>query len=238
MKIEPANNPAALAHSRNDSSKLVSLLALATGAVAIPQTSEADVIVTDLSGSPVSIGFLANTSFTINNLPGAARLGFQFGAHGSLSTESRWILAGQVAGYVRLKTTGAAFLLIHVPAGGTWNNIGGVEKAVGTVGSAYYASHRPNPYSHDYILFKFQDSTQANALRYGWVDVSLDNNNLNTGEGPQLTIWRYAYDTTGTVLAAGAVPEPGSVSLLALGALALGAKGVRSWKRNRAKHSA
>ena len=238
MKIEPANSTPASHRSGNESAKLVSLLALATGAVAIPQTSEADVIVTDLSASPVNIGFLANTSFIINNLPGTAAIKFLFGIHGSLSTESRWILAGQayVGAYLHLKTN--AFLVLHVPQGMTWNNIGGVEKAVGTVGYAYYNSHLPNSFSHDYLLFKFQDSTQGNALKYGWVDVSFNNSNLSTGEGPQLTIWRYAYDTTGAVLAAGAVPEPGSVSLLALGALALGAKGVRSWKRNRPKHSA
>ncbi len=238
MKTEPDNNRPVSDFSRNDSAKLVSVLALATGAVAIPQTSEADVILTDLSSSPVSIGFLANSSFTINNLPGNARLGFALGVHGSLSTEYRWIAAGQVnqsPPYVHLKTN--ALLAVHVPAGVSWNNAPGTQigKPVGTVGSAYYASHRPNPFSHEYILFKFQDSTSSLALRYGWVDVSFDNSNLNSGEGPQLTIWRYAYDTSGAQLAAGAVPEPTSASLLALGALALGAHGVRAWKRNRSK---
>jgi hypothetical protein len=234
MKTEPANTTATPNNLAPDSAKFVSLLALAAGAVAIPQTSEADVILTDMSGSPINIGFLASPQFVISNLPGSARLGFQFGDSHSLTSESRWILAGQAntnAVYVKLRTN--ALLAVHAPAGVKWDSAGAGERPVATIASAYYLSHRPNNFSHEFLLFKFQDSTQGNAVRYGWVDVSLSNGNLNSTDGPQLTIWSYAFDTSGAQLAAGSVPEPTSVSLLALGALALGARGVRSWKRSR-----
>jgi len=102
------------------------------------------------------------------------------------------------------------------------------------MGVANYGNHNPNGYDHEYLPFRFKDSTQANAFRYGWAEVSLFNGNLSSTEGPEVTIFRYAYDTSGNQLPTGQVPEPNSISLLALGALALGAKGVRSWKR---KHS-
>ena len=39
----------------NDSTKLISLLALAAGAIAMPQTGSADIIYTDLGGSPATV---------------------------------------------------------------------------------------------------------------------------------------------------------------------------------------
>src|ERR1019366_4482917 len=58
---------------RVDPTKLVSLLALATGAAAMPQTTNADIIFTDLSSSPVTVGYsgVAQYNFT---LPGNAGL--------------------------------------------------------------------------------------------------------------------------------------------------------------------
>src|SRR5256885_17025123 len=98
-----------------DATKLLSLLALAAGAVAIPETSNADIIFTDLSANPVTVGTNANSSFLIDNLPGTARLGFLENPKG-LPRQS--IVASQQAGYVRLKT--ASSFLVKVDAGVTW----------------------------------------------------------------------------------------------------------------------
>jgi hypothetical protein len=232
MSTERSSDASTPASAKGQPTKLVSLLVLAGGTATLPQTGNADVIVTDLSSNPARIGYLSSSFYLINNLPGTAQMAFQFGLHGSLSTESRWVLAGQAAGYVRLKTS--ALLVMHVPAGMTWNGVGGVQKAFGTVASAFYFQHFPNAYDHQYMLFRFQDSTQGNALRYGWAELSVANGDLYFSEGPEVTLWRYAYDNTGASLATGEIPEPGSTSLLALGALVLGAKGVRSWRNRHA----
>ena len=50
---------------------------------------------------------------------------------------------------------------------------------------------------------------------------------------PTVTIYEYGYDDAGAQIATGEVPEPSSAALLALGALTFGAKGLRSWRRNR-----
>jgi hypothetical protein len=96
-------------------------------------------------------------------------------------------------------------------------------------------NHAPNPFTHRYLAFEFADTTLAgNPLRFGWVDMSLANGNVaNSFSNPTLTVFGYAYDNTGAQIPMGLVPEPGSITIMALGALMLGAKGLRSWRRNR-----
>src|SRR5579862_781214 len=85
-------------------SKLMSLLALAAGAVAMPQASNADIIFTDLSANPFSVLGINTSSFLIDNLPGTAQLGFQghtiINPPMMLTTHS--VKASQRGGYVRL----------------------------------------------------------------------------------------------------------------------------------------
>jgi hypothetical protein len=228
MKSE---DPAALASppGHEDSSKLVSLLALAAGALAMPQSSHADVIVTDLGTNFVTVGPHGSPSFLIDNLPGTARLDFE--AHTSLVRSSRVVSAAQKAGYVRLKTNNASFV-VPAAAGATWNQIAGATTVNGLAGKVDPAGHFPNSFVHLYLPFKFKDSTQVGSpVLYGWIDVSLSN--PDDKSGPDLTIFSYAYDNTGATVPMGAIPEPAPTSLLALGALTLGAKGVRAWRKNR-----
>jgi len=219
-----------VADTKNDSAKLLSLLALATGAVAIPQTSNADIIFTDLSASPVHVGPLASNDYLLQTLPGTAQLGFRTrilpnSIHGISS--SRLITGSQRGGYVRLKTQGSFFKMVS--AGKTWNTVaGGVFKS-GYGGAQNYYSAFPPSYNDKYLLFEFKDSTQGNAMRYGWVEISLNNGN----NGPDIAIEGYAWDNTGARLMTGQVPEPSATALLALGALTLGAKGLRNWRKNR-----
>ncbi len=53
--------------------------------------------------------------------------------------------------------------------------------------------------------------------------------------GPNVTIWGYAYDNTGAKPTMGQlpVPEPSSGALLVMGAMALGARGLRKWRQKR-----
>lgn len=219
-----------------DSAKLLSLLALATGAVAMPQTSNADIVFVDLSANPEHIGHLANHDFIINTLPGTAQIGFHTRVtHTRSGSVSRSITGRQQAGYVRFLTS--ALFLLRASAGQTWNQVKNqVGVRVSIFGSAAYSNYlhaaaRPGSFSGKYYMFEFKDSTQGNAMRFGWLSVGLDNPGI--GDGPDLAIIGYAYDTTGQMLGAGQVPEPSAPALLALGALVFGSKGLRSWRKNR-----
>ena len=227
-----------------DSSKLMSLLALATGALAMPQTSNADVIFVDLSTNNVSVSASGNTSFVITNLPGlptgGAQLGFQAHTKMNVGTTSRWITAGQKAGYVRIKS--ASSFLIPVGAGLTWNQVlvdahghPAVKTLYGFVAAANSFGldpRSPGSFNEMYYPFIFKDnSLPGSPIRYGWIELNLSN--PPSGNDPAVTLLGYAYQTDGTPIATGAIPEPAPVALLALGALTLGAKGLRTWRRNR-----
>ena len=101
--------------------------------------------------------------------------------------------------------------------------------------------HNSGGYGPAYLAFEFKDSSKTGSpLRYGWVGITVANGDLYDGDYPQLTVSGWAYDDTGAQIAMGfqgPVPEPSSMALLALGALTLGAAGVRSWRRNRAAAS-
>jgi hypothetical protein len=231
-----ANSPVAqpktsVVDSKGDSAKLLSLLALAGGALAMPQSSNADIVFTDLSANPVQVGLLANTSYIINNLPGTAQLGFHVHTQQTAVSSSRFITGRQQAGYLRIKTLVSSFVMVN--AGRVWSTVAGNATISGVGGGANYYVFGPASYNDKYLLFRFKDSTQAgNPLRYGWVELSLANSAGNTGH-PLISVEGYAYDTTGAFLASGQVPEPSAPALLALGALTLGAKGLRSWRKNR-----
>jgi len=213
-----------------DSSKLLSLLALAAGAGAIPQGAQADIIFTDLSGAPPTVGANNSSLFVLDNLPGIARLGFIAKSKMTAVTSSRWVTVGQQAGYAKVKNPGT--ILVPLAAGLNWNQAPGIATASATVGKANFYGHLPAGYDHKYFVFRFQDTTQAGSpLRYGWVELSLSQPSNNAG--PDVTIFGYAYDDTGALILTGTVPEPGSVAIAALGALMLGAKGVRHWRRQR-----
>jgi len=234
MNAEPLkSDTSALSADHDPSSKLVSLLALAAGALAMPQSSNADVIVNDLGTNFVTVGPNGDASFLIDSLPGTARLGFEAHETMTLIGSKRVVSAAQKAGYVHLKTHSS--FVVPADAGKTWNEIGNattVGSVNGLVGRATGGGHFPDSFIHLYLAFKFKDSTQVGSPeRYGWIDASLSN--PANGSGPDLFIFSYAYDNTGAKIPMGAIPEPAPIGLLALGALTLGAKGVRSWRRSR-----
>jgi hypothetical protein len=223
------------APEKYDSSKLVSLLALAAGAAAVPQTSEA-MIVADTPGFTVAWESGSGQQYSLNLLGllggNVAQMAFQAHQAGFLtSTSARWITGGQKTGYIRFRSA--------LP-GQNWNQAAATSFQASTFAVAKYSSHGPDGYGGAYLDFRFKDSGSGNAWRYGWIELDLSNGDLRgLSDYPQLTIDAYAYETTGVVIAAGQtqVPEPSPAALLALGAMALGAKGVRTWRRNRPQYA-
>jgi hypothetical protein len=92
--------------------------------------------------------------------------------------------------------------------------------------SAYSRTTRldfPN-YNDKYALFRFDVGGQAD---YGWLELS-----VGGGLYPGVNVLGYAYQTNGKPIKAGDVPEPQRLPV-ALGALALGAIGVKEWRKKR-----
>ena len=147
---------------------------------------------------------------------------------------------------------GAVFLALHgsggfiVPEakGAVWMGQGAYyDDNVGMMGryrrgNTLYSSHMPGTYpGHKYLSFEFTDTSHGDTLCFGWVEIFLSNDRGSTG--PNVTIYSYAYDDTGAYIATGAtpVPEPSSIAMLVLGALVLGARGLRSWRCKGATNS-
>jgi hypothetical protein len=222
---------------KNDHSKLVSLLALAAGAAAMPQTSQADIIYTE-SGATVAWTGVRNfsTGFSASGaLPGNVQFGFNAKRVGvAYYSSSRYITGGKRgSGYLQIK-------LGMVTQPKLWNEI---NAALATAASFGYAKSYNNSggFGLHYMAFEFRDITQAGSpMCYGWVGLTLNNGNLANGDNPRLTVSGWAFDRSGAQIPMGvtvSAPEPGAMSLLALAALTFGAKGVRSWRRNRAAAS-
>ena len=216
-----------------NSTKLVSLLALAAGAAAIPQSGQADIIYTNLV-SPVSVSYSGITNFELAfpgnpSLPGNAHVGFaakqsKAGSTYYRSVAFRNLAATNLAVFVQGKNGYA----LRRSSGAAWNDTYNHYPSIPVGKAAQFAdgsNHAPASYDSEYLSYYFVDGDQN---FYGWVKVSLSNE--SSGD-PTVTIYGYAYDTSGNPIATGAVPEPSSAAILALGALTLGAKGVRSWRR-------
>jgi hypothetical protein len=148
---------------------------------------------------------------------GPAAAGVQIATMGTARRDLRLFLAGAVF-------TGVAHS--SASAGGrVWRqSVDGGHRSSKIFGVA--------PFSHEYSLFRF--TTPAGQTDYGWVQLSYAVG-VNPGTGPDLTIIDYAWDNSGALLPAGdtGAPEPSSMAMTGLGALALGAVGLRRWRKNR-----
>jgi hypothetical protein len=233
---------------RSEPAKLVSLLALATGAVAMPQGAEADIIYENL-GAGVHVGFASTNSpdhYTFVGLPGGVQFGLTARAQYKYVTASHSKLYKSIN--LALMTT-ALHAKAHVqtsPIVGWASRHFAQPLAKGAVQSASAFSlrnsaalavseslgHEPASYDHQYIAWSF---TPSNSIPfYGWIELSV----TNSGNGlPDATLFGYAWDNTGAKITMGETPtpEPSSPALLALGALALGARGIRKWRRERGR---
>lgn len=241
MKTTPA--PATTVAFQTDSTKLVSLLALATGAVAMPQAANADIIYSNLNSSPVFVGYSGDAELVVD-LPGSAIFGFRRVEFSTTTTfpitttiNYRTVIAGDLgpSATVRIQTNGAG-LAVHLPFGAAWDqgNPTPINAAVGWANT--YVRNPSSGYTREFLAWSFVDDSPSGggAIRYGWAEVSLSVGFYPVG--PNVTIHGYAYDNTGAKPFMGQtdpVPEPSSTALMVFGALALGSRGLRNWRRNR-----
>jgi hypothetical protein len=210
----------------------------------MPQGAEADIIYQNL-GAGVHVGFSATSTnhYDFVGLPGNVQFGptahvsfkyvtasrektYRFinlarGNKASTATAKVWIQTS--LGFPKLLAKGAAWNA--APSSLRTNVVG--------VASSTSQGRLPAGYNDKYVAWMFSGTATGNAPRYGWLELSLVNSGA-TGQ-PDATLLGYAWDNTGTKIAMGdtQAPEPSSGALLALGALALGARGVRQWRRNR-----
>jgi hypothetical protein len=171
-----------------------------------------------ISGPNGAGGLLLATSFRTNS-SGSARLHFV-----------------NLYGRAGARGTGFRMLLAAFPQNSKWGTrrtSAGSELVVGQIVSSEgnVSEHSTSFQGADrYLLFRFTGGSLPYAM-YGWAEllVSFPNHGLDV----DLVDW--AYDTSGAQIPAGdtGTPEPSTLVTTGLAALALGARGLRSWRAAR-----
>jgi len=195
------------------------------------------------SGSRVSFGFV-RASGTNSYSFGRAILGVGGSAPGArFATRIAPVISSSSVPVIKI-----------VPAGKTWFQVSSSSgRPFGFVAARLWGSYsgktfhsafgNTNSFTNQYALFQFGP---AFAPLYGWVELSLSITDAYgpicaspscgdpNGYGPELNVIGYAYDTSGAPIAAGAgVPEPDTFVATGLAALALGAAGMRRWRKSK-----
>jgi len=96
--------------------------------------------------------------------------------------------------------------------------------------TTFAGSHHVGQVGDYYLLFTFNPT--GSQIDYGWLHLNGDPTGP-CGCGPDVTAIDLAYDDSGAVLPAGTAPVPATAIPTGLGALALGAVGLRRWRKER-----
>ncbi|MGA3024786.1 MAG: PEP-CTERM sorting domain-containing protein [Bryobacteraceae bacterium] len=216
--------------STTNAKRLTSLAALGAGALTLGAgEAMADIVYVDLSGNPGKVGFDKgfNSSFNIP-LPGTGIHFMTKTATTAGGAYSSVVGAADKGGKARLATSSGSLKLFKKNA--TWGNRASASTSA-KVASRFSTAlgsgtGGDGTFSKQYALFSFPAGAHTD---YGWILLS---DFVSDTNGPDLTILGYAYDTSGNKIPAGdtGVPEPSTLAMAGLGALALGAAGVRRWR--------
>ncbi|HXA51627.1 MAG TPA: PEP-CTERM sorting domain-containing protein [Candidatus Acidoferrum sp.] len=232
---------------------MASLSALGAGALVFGAgRAEAGIIYSGILDTHV--GFTSGIPFYAS--PGIGPLGatFSFTAQSSYhyGVGIRQIIA-YGCGCLELARQGSLLQLFNFGAIWTAGLVPGTAMAVGariwgTASTGTSSTRHPvqfsntlgnKPFDHLYSLFQFDDG--SNTL-YGWIQLSYSVSGQFGPDaifGPELTIHNYAWDDSGAPLPAGQsldasqIPEPATAVSTGLAALALGAVGLRQWRKTR-----
>ena len=188
-------------------------------------------------------------------LASGARLGFRWAwltnhvsirALGAPSARATWLATPGRAAPIGEPT----FDVKGVAKGATWG-AAPVAVAYAVIASAFsspaaqtwFVKRQPGG---DYGLFRFWNSAGCNStgcVNYGWLQLSIgfgpitpQGNYWGVQDGLTMTLEGGAVDTSGAKIAAGdtgQTPEPSTLDLTGLSALALGAVGTRRWRAAR-----
>ena len=237
--------------------KVASLSALGAGAFVFGAgNAEAGIIYSGVLDSHV--GFTSGNQSLISPGIGASHASFAFWATSSSGSGSstRQIRAygygslriAKQAGLIQLFNLGALWTAAQgadssmLVGGRIWGTapISGPGSSSSTSFPSYYSfagSFGHQSFNHLYSLFAFNQGGQT---LYGWMQLSFAVSGQfgpNPSFGPELIVHDFAYDDSGAMISAGAttssVPEPSTAASTGLAALALGAVGLRSWRKNR-----
>jgi len=189
--------------------------------VAVSQSTEAAIVYNNNAGAgwnipTTSAGIYVNFSSGVVATTPAGAPGWDLNPWGS-SGYNNWASNSAEAsnGIIQNFTGGtSATLMDNIPTGttidGSWS-YGRTSSNESTGPTAFLLNS-----SNNLIGIRFLNNT-TNALNFGWARISLS---TSTTAQPR-TLVEYAYDDTGAAIAAGVVPEPASIGLLALGAVGL-----------------
>jgi hypothetical protein len=128
--------------------------------------------------------------------------------------------------------------ILAAPANVVWNTDGGKQPTTSLfvvsdfLSFAYGRNRRSTDFNATdrYLMFEFIGGALPSPL-YGWAQLRVTGGFDDMG----VTVIDWAYDNSGAQIPAGdtGTPEPSTLALTGLAALALGAKGLRSWRAAR-----